>query len=252
MPAHRIALISDIHGNEVALRRVLDDIERSDVDQIACLGDVATLGPHPREVLEMVRQSCDFRILGNHDQYLFDAGDIASHTNSPLIVDAVEQCRSELSAAEIALVKSFEQNIAVPLVGGRSLLLFHGSPDSNNCDLLAETSEAELANHLGAQQALVMTGGHTHIQMLRQHRGRWLVNPGSVGLAFERFAFGGPPTLMAHAEYAIIESRDGQVSVTLRRLELDRLELLNAARNWDNPFAAYLTSQYEQVGSSKL
>jgi predicted phosphodiesterase len=200
----------------------------------------------------MVRQSCDFRILGNHDEYLLDARSIANHTSSPLVVGAVEQCRSQRSAAEIALVRSFEQKINVPLVGGGSLLLFHGSPDSNNCDLLAETSEAELDNHLGGQQALVMTGGHTHIQMLRQHRGRWFVNPGSVGLAFERFARGGPPTLMPHAEYAIIESREGQVSVTLRRLELDRLELLNDARSWDNPFAAYLTSQYEQVGSSKL
>ncbi|HYJ11041.1 MAG TPA: metallophosphoesterase family protein [Polyangiaceae bacterium] len=250
MSVHRIALISDIHGNELALRRVLDDINRSGVDQIACLGDVATLGPRPREALEMVHQSCDFRILGNHDEYLFDARSIASHTSSPLVVGAVEQCRSELSAAEIALVRSFEQKITVPLVGGGSLLLFHGSPDSNNCDLLAETPEAELANHLG-QPALVMTGGHTHIQMLRQHRGRWLVNPGSVGLAFERFTRGGPPTLMPHAEYAIIESREGQVSVTLRRLELDRLELLDAAHSWDSPFAAYLTSQYEQAGSNE-
>jgi putative phosphoesterase len=252
MPVHRIALISDIHGNEMALRRVLDDINRSGVDQIACLGDVATLGPHPREVLEMVRQSCDFCILGNHDEYLFDARGIANHTTSPLVAGAVEQCRSGLTAAEIALVKSFERKMAVPLAGGGDLLLFHGSPDSNDCDLLAETSDAELANHLGAQQAAIMTGGHTHIQMLRQHRGRWLVNPGSVGLAFERFACGGPPTLMAQAEYAILESRDGEVSVTLRRLALDRLELLNAARSWDSPFASYLTGQYEQVGSGKL
>jgi predicted phosphodiesterase len=251
MAAHRIALIADLHGNEIALRRVLDDIARGGVDQIACLGDVATLGPRAREVLEMVGESCDFCILGNHDEYLFDAGSIGTHTSSPLIVAAVEQCRRQLSAPEIALVRSFERRMVVPLAGGSTLLLFHGSPDSNNCDLLSETTEAELTEQLGAHEATVMAGGHTHIQMLRQHRGRWLVNPGSVGLSFERFVAGAPPTVMAHAEYAIIESGSGEVSVTLRRLQLDRVALVDAARGWDNPLAAYLAGQYERPQSER-
>jgi len=40
----RVALLSDIDGNDVALRAVLADIRRHGVDQIVCLGDVATLG----------------------------------------------------------------------------------------------------------------------------------------------------------------------------------------------------------------
>jgi predicted phosphodiesterase len=39
-----IALISDIQGNEVALRSVLADIRRTGVGQVIRLGDVATLG----------------------------------------------------------------------------------------------------------------------------------------------------------------------------------------------------------------
>jgi len=245
MPAFRIALISDIHGSELALRRALDDIGQSGVDQIACLGDVATLGPRPHEVLELVRESCDHFILGNHDEYLFDAASIGSHTNSPLIVASVEQCRNELSPAEIAFVRGFARSVAVPLGAGGSLLLFHGSPDSNNCDLLSETPEAELANHLGVHDATVMASGHTHIQMLRQHRGRWLVNPGSVGLPFERFVAGAPPTVMAHAEYAVVEARNDTVSVTLRRVALDRAALVDSVSGWDNPLAAYLAQQYE-------
>ena len=47
----RIGLISDIHGNRVALDAVLEDIERSGgVDQLICLGDVA-VGPQPNESL---------------------------------------------------------------------------------------------------------------------------------------------------------------------------------------------------------
>jgi putative phosphoesterase len=244
MPAFRIALLSDIHGSELALRRVLDAISESGVDQIACLGDVATLGPRPHEVLAMVHDNCDHLILGNHDEYLFDVATIRSHTSSPLIVRAIEQCRSCLGATELAFVKSFARSIAVPLSTTGSLLLFHGSPDSNNRDLLSETPDAELANQLGLHDATVMAGGHTHVQMLRQHRGHWLVNPGSVGLPFERFVAGAPPTVMAHAEYAMVEARDGSVSVTLHRVPLDRAALLASVSTWDNPLAPYLAEQY--------
>jgi putative phosphoesterase len=244
MNAYRIALISDIHGNELALRLVLRDIRRSGVDQIACLGDVATLGPRPHEVLEMSKEACDFFILGNHDEYLLDASSILEHTTSPLVLSTVEQCRGELSGAEIAFVNGFERRIRVPLGGTNSLLLFHGSPASNNCDLLSETPDHELAKHLTGSLATVMAGGHTHIQMLRQHRGTLLVNPGSVGLPFEQFVAGRPPTVLAHAEYALVEARGGNISIELRRVKLDRAELADAVQGWDSPLAPYLAGQY--------
>jgi putative phosphoesterase len=244
MSVYRIALISDIHANEIALARVLEDIRAVGVDQIACLGDVATLGPKPHQVLDMVRASCDFFILGNHDEYLFDTGSLHAHTSSPVIVQAVEQCRGELLPSEIDFVKSFAHNLSVPLTGPGSLLLFHGSPASNNCDLLAETSEAELAQQLVGQTATVMAGGHTHVQMLRQHHGRLLVNPGSVGLPFERFVAGAPPTVLPHAEYALVQFRGPDVSIDLRRVGLDRAELREAARSWHGPLASYLVEQY--------
>lgn len=247
MPACRVALISDVHGHAYALRRVLEDIDQRGVDRIACLGDVATLGPHPHEVLELVCERCDLVILGNHDEYLLDDSRLGDHSHSPLIVAAVAQCRGQLDAAELAFVRSFSRSALAPLCKGSQLLLFHGSPNSNNCDLLAETPEDELAKHLGAHREAVMAGGHTHISLLRQDRGRWLVNPGSVGLPFERFVNGAPPTVLAHAEYAIVESRPDGTSVTLHRVNLERSRLLDSLHGWDSPLAEYLTQQYVAI-----
>src|SRR5207244_1453045 len=94
MATHRIALISDLHGNEVALRAVLRDIDRRGADQIACLGDVATLGPRPAQVLALIRERCDLFILGNHDEYMFAPDAIHAHTQAPPVVAAVAQCRA--------------------------------------------------------------------------------------------------------------------------------------------------------------
>jgi putative phosphoesterase len=244
MSTYRVALISDIHGNELALRRVLEDVRQHGVDQIACLGDVATLGPHPKEVLATVRETCDFFVLGNHDEYLFDVTSILEHTTSSLVLAAVEHCRSQLSQGEVDFVRSFLRRVTIPLAAGRALLLFHGSPASNHCDIVSETSAAELDHHLLGHPEAVLAGGHTHIQMLRQHHGRLLVNPGSVGLPFAQFVAGAPPTVLARAEYAVVEYRGGRVSIDLRRIELDRALLADAARSQEGPLASYLVQQY--------
>jgi len=61
------ALISDIHGNLEALQAVLKDIEKHNVTEIYCLGDVVGYGPNPRECIDQIMQ-CKVVLLGNHDQ----------------------------------------------------------------------------------------------------------------------------------------------------------------------------------------
>src|SRR5438552_16833646 len=96
LPLMRIALISDLHGNLVALRAALEHIARSRVDVIVCLGDVATLGPAPEQVMEqLARLGCPC-ILGNHDEFLLNPDLIHSYTEIPLIVASVDACRASL------------------------------------------------------------------------------------------------------------------------------------------------------------
>jgi hypothetical protein len=81
--------------------------------------------------------------------------------------------------------------------------------------------------------------------MLRQHRGLLLVNPGSLGQPFREFVAGRAPTLMPHAEYAVIEGANGRVGVDLRRVELDKADLrAEAAAAPENPLTPFLLEQY--------
>jgi predicted phosphodiesterase len=231
----RIALISDIHGNLLALEQVLADARRAGADQFACLGDVATLGPRPTEVLRALRELGCPCILGNHDAFLLDPSLVGRYTKAPVIVDAIDWCHAQLSAADLAFVRAFAPELDVPLRGGRRLHLFHGSPDSNMQDVLATTAEDELERLLGGRRADVMAGGHTHVQMLRQHRGTWIVNPGSVGMPFRRYVAGARPEIMAHAEYAIVDDDGGAIGVELRRVPLDRAALREQTKAWSAP-----------------
>lgn len=68
----RLGLIADIHANLIALEALLSDLERTEVDQIICLGDVAASGPHPRETVARLRALGYPTVMGNADEELFN------------------------------------------------------------------------------------------------------------------------------------------------------------------------------------
>ena len=68
----RIAILSDIHGNSIALDAVLGDLERrGGADQHWLLGDLVAMGPDPIGVLERITAlpNASF-VRGNTDRYL--------------------------------------------------------------------------------------------------------------------------------------------------------------------------------------
>lgn len=245
----RIALISDIHGNAVSLQHVLDDIEKQDVDQIAFLGDLATLGPSPRAVIEMVESLGCICIMGNHDEFLLKRNLICQYNPAPLIVDEVSWCRAQLCRDDLAFLSTFERSKRIQLSDSVELLLFHGSPHCHMDILLEDTDDDDVAELLGSETATIMAGGHTHLQMLRAFRGNTLLNPGSVGHPFVEFANGGVPKLKACAEYAVISAEsspdsDDPFSIELHTVPLDRYELHKAAAAVNNPMRTWLMSEY--------
>jgi putative phosphoesterase len=241
----RVALISDLHANQLALEAVRRDIATVGVDQIICLGDVATLGPQPNAVIQTLRDMGCPCIKGNHDDFLLDAALIHGYTEAPVVVDAVDWCRDQLSSDELDVLSAFKATMELDLDSRTKLLLFHGSPESHMDDLLSTTPAEELDRLLGGHHATVMAGGHTHVQMLRQHRGTLLVNPGSLGQPFREYVNGRTPTVLAHAEYATVEADNGVVNVTLHRVDLDRSALKAAAAAIaDNPLTPFLVQQY--------
>jgi diadenosine tetraphosphatase ApaH/serine/threonine PP2A family protein phosphatase len=182
--------------------------------------------------------------MGNHDDFLLDENLIRQYTEAPIVVDSVDWCRALLSTAEIDFVRGFQRTLEVPLDGDGTLFLFHGSVRSNMEDLLATTPPDRVDEMLAGRHATVLSGGHTHVQMLRQHRGMLIVNPGSVGMPFKEFAAGAQPTLLPGAEYAIVESTRRGVSVILRRVPVEKKALRNQVADSTLPLAVNLRAAY--------
>jgi predicted phosphodiesterase len=63
----RIAIVSDIHANLAAFESVLAHARAIGYDRMVCLGDVVGYGPDPVECIDLVREHCEWTLLGNHD-----------------------------------------------------------------------------------------------------------------------------------------------------------------------------------------
>lgn len=87
------AIISDIHGNLEALTTVLEDIEKQNVDEIICLGDVIGYGANPLECLDLIMEKCKICLIGNHEHgALFDPDGFNGNA-----MDAILWTREQLS-----------------------------------------------------------------------------------------------------------------------------------------------------------
>jgi hypothetical protein len=102
---------------------------------------------------------------------------------------------------------------------------------------LSTTPPGELDERLAGHSAAVMAGGHNHVQMLRRHRGIYVVDVGSVGMPFVQFPFQGTPRYLPWAEYAIVSQSDGVLDVDLRRVSIDLDAIKRAAEESGMPDA---------------
>lgn len=227
----RLALISDIHGNLVSFEAVLADINRQKINEIIFLGDAATLGPQPHEVITRLKQLGCPCIIGNHETYLFKPNlGHAYMRGTQWFTDTLTWCRAQLTPEDYKFLGTFKPLLKFNLGPNSKLLCFHGSPRSNVENIFATTPAKELQEMLAGHQATIMAGGHTHIQMLRQHKGMMLINAGSVGMPFEEMPFSGSgPTVMPWAEYAILTYDNGSIGVELRRVAVDMTAVKQAA-----------------------
>ena len=201
----RIALIADIHGNLAALEAVLGALGEARPARIVCLGDVAATGPQPREILARLRGLGCPVVMGNADAELLRPPDAGTESDefTARVFDMTRWGAAQLDAEDRAFIASFQPTVDVALSSGRRLLCCHGSPRSFDDVIVAPTPDEAIDGMMAGHEAAVYAGGHTHVRMLRAWRGREIVNPGSVGLAY-RFLPDGSARVSPWAEFALL------------------------------------------------
>jgi putative phosphoesterase len=217
--AMRVGLVSDIHGNLLALDAVLANLERDPPDRVVCLGDIC-FGPQAHECLERVRGLGCPVVLGNWDAWSIGGFPPADDPVGIMLYEIGGWWARQLTPEDHAFVRTFVPTLEVPLGDDARMLCFHGSPHSFSDWIFSTTPDEELESFFADADAQILAGGHTHLQLLRRFGHQLIVNPGSIGQPFSQWW--PRPIRVAHwAEYGIVDFVDGRLKVELRRVPYD-------------------------------
>ena len=246
----RLAIFSDIHGNDFAFEIVEADIEKQNIDQLVCLGDAIQGGPQPKQTVDRLRRLNCPVVMGNADAWMLSGIETADEGIPPERRKKMEEIRqwslSQLSDDDCAFISSFQPTITIPLDGNLKLLCFHGSPTSFD-DVIQPDAPMEIfQKYLGAHTDKILTGGHTHAQQIRRTGDLFFFNPGSIGLAFSRFHSDGNTPFDPWAEYAILTVENGQVNLEFRRLPFEANDLIRVYRESGRPYGDEAAEQYKK------
>ncbi len=246
----KIALISDIHGNYHALEAVLIDISDHNVDEIICLGDLATIGPQPLRVIRRLREMGIVTIMGNHDLALLDPDKAGEFQIAPPLLSSLKWCCDQMEEPDFTFIRKFHPTLEVKPGSNQSILMFHGSP-KNAIDIIrSETPTNILDQYFAEFQQDIFIGGHTHYQLLRQYGQKLIINPGSVGACFRGDTIlNSEPSINPWAEYAIIDITDNGLGIKFQRINYDIGSYIALLEESDLPVKDWWISQLSSPGN---
>lgn len=247
----KIAIISDIHWNAVALTAVLSDIKKNNIDSIICLGDVATLGPSPKEVIDILRDLNCPCILWNHEEALFNPEKAENYDIKwKLLKSALYWCLNKLEPKDIDFLKKFKSTISIKLENGKKLLCYHWSPNSTTGSIYSDSTHKFLDKTFNKDDMIsIAIWWHTHIQILKQYNKILVVNPGSVWCPFDKlFQTSQTPSILPIAQYAIINNDKTNTYVELKQVEYDISKYVSIIKNSDNPLKEWWINEYKRLG----
>ena len=234
---HKIAILSDIHGNTTALAGVLEDAKNLGATEYWLLGDIFLPGPGANDLVALLKDlPITASVRGNWDACVLEALDGQYGLENPEEIQFLRMTQylmEDLKPEYIDWLRKLPM-LAKKEVEGLSFSLSHNLPEKNyGGDLLVE-NDTEKFDQLLDETTDVAVYGHVHKQLLRYgSKGQQIINPGSIGMPY--FDWEG---LKNHrAQYALLEvENDELVNIQFRKVAYDYEAELESAKGKGLPF----------------
>ncbi len=221
-----VAILSDIHGNAVALEAVRKEIRRAKPDAVMICGDLVLNGPDPSAAIDGVREleaEGAIVIQGNTDVAVADFDYMAAF---PWLTDGVpdtfraaaEWAHDEIGEERLAWLRRLPSERRLRLEE-TMFLACHASPGSQTQGLDQALDPSVILERISRTDARLICCGHTHLPEVRDLGWKMIVNVGSAGYVFD-----GDPT----ASWALVVVDGEDITAEIRRTEFDTMTVSNA------------------------
>jgi len=220
MTAIRVAVLTDLHGNSLALDAVRAAIRKERPDAILVGGDLALNGPDPAGTVDGVRE------LEAEGALVIAGADFDFSAAFPWFSDgapesyriAAEWAHDTLGTERVEWLRRLPAERRI-WCEETLVLLTHASPGSQTAGFDAVLDPTVVVERLARTDARVICCGHTHIPEIRDFGWKMIVNAGSAGYVLD-----GEPT----ASWAMVEVEGDQVRAEIRRTPFDELAAADA------------------------
>ena len=234
---HKIAILSDIHGNTTALAGVLEDAKNLGATEYWLLGDIFLPGPGANDLVALLKDlPITASVRGNWDDCVLEALDGQYGLEDPQEIQLLRMTQylmEDLNPEHIDWLRKLPM-VAKKEVGGLRFSLSHNLPEKNyGGDLLVE-NDTEKFDQLLDETTDVAVYGHVHKQLLRYgSQGQQIINPGSIGMPY----FNWKELKNHRAQYALLEVENGElVNIQFRKVAYDYEAELESAKEKGLPF----------------
>ncbi len=210
----RYIIFSDIHGNDLALKKLLDvEAPGEDKKYIFC-GDICGYYYHEKECVELL-ESIEGLVCvrGNHDQYYIDSFDDRELTEK--LIKKYGSSYNQKEKEVLEYLKKMPSRAEIS-IGNNKCRIMHGTWEDPIEGRVYPDTELK-----GIEEGYIYISGHTHYGMIRKTEGFTWINPGSLGQPRDKKGF----------SYCVID--DDTMEIEFRYLDLDVSPIIEEARKRD-------------------
>ena len=234
---HRIAILSDIHGDTRALEAVIADARALGATEFWLLGDILLPGPGREDLFELLDAiPITAAVRGNWDDCVLEALDGEYGLEDPQEIQLLRLTQYLMEGLDPKRIDWFR---SLPLVekkevNGIRFSLTHNLPEKNYGGDLRPANVTENFDQLLDDQTDMAIYGHVHKQLLRYgSQGQQILNPGTIGMPY----FDWEPIQNHRAQYTLIDvEEDGVTNLQFRKVAYDYEGELQDAKDKGLPF----------------